>query len=106
MPKRFKQKGISRIQSVSEICDSEINALAWLAPNESANSGIALKLLMKGFAKPLVICNDTPSNIEKMKKIAIFFCLNSANAFKPRASTNDFFSLSAVAVGHEGRVNA
>ena len=60
---------------------------------------------MKGFAKPFVICNDTPSNIEKMKKIAIFFCLNSANAFKPRASTSDFFSPPA-AVGHEGSVKA
>ena len=36
-----------------------------------------------GIANPLVICKETPSSMEKMKKTAIFFCLNSVKARKP-----------------------
>ena len=84
IPNRFRKKGISNMQSVSEICDSEIRALAWLAPNEEAKSGISLNEEINGFAKPLVICNDTPNNIEKIKNRAIRRCLKSAKARKPQ----------------------
>ena len=36
IPNLFKQKGISKIQSVSETCERDIKALALLAPQESA----------------------------------------------------------------------
>ena len=83
---------MSRMQRVSLTCEREMSALAWLAPKVLANSGISLKLVMKGLAKPLVICNETPKSIEKMKKMAIFFSLKSEKALKPRVSTSDFFS--------------
>lgn len=92
MPNRLRKKGISRMQSVSDTCDSEMSALAWLAPKVEAYSGISLKLVMNGLANPLVIWSDTPRSIEKMKKIAIFFCLKSANALRPMASTKLFLS--------------
>ena len=47
----------------------------------------------KGLAKLLVICRLTPNNMEKMKKIAIRFCLNKANARNPNASTKLFCSV-------------
>src|SRR3712207_7956327 len=56
-------------------------------PNVLAYSGIALNEVIKGLAKPLVICKLTPSNIENIKKIAIFFCRNNVNALSPKAST-------------------
>ena len=58
---------------------------------------------MKGLAKPLVICKLTPSNIEKMKNAAIFFCLKSVKARKPNASTKLFFS-PPCDTGHAGNV--
>ena len=78
---------------------------ACCTPNVSAYSGIEPKLLIYGFANPLVICNETPNNIEKMKKIAIFLCLNKVNARNPNASTNDLV-LSPLLVGQAGRVRA
>ena len=78
---------------------------ACCTPNVSAYSGIEPKLLIYGFANPLVICNETPNNIEKMKKIAIFLCLNKVNARNPKASTNDLV-LSPLLVGQAGRVRA
>ena len=105
MPKRFRKKGISRMQSVSETCDSEISALAWLAPNVDAYSGILRNDVMNGLANPLVICNETPSNMEKMKNKAIFFCLKSVKARNPNASTRLFFS-PLRSTGHPGSVMA
>ena len=46
MPKRFRKKGISRMQSVSDICDSEIRMLACCTPKVPAYSGILPKLLI------------------------------------------------------------
>ena len=40
-----------------------------------------------------MICRETPKNIEKIKKIAIFLSLNNAKALSPSASESDFFSL-------------
>ena len=40
-------------------------------------------------AKPLVTCRETPKNMEKMKKIAIFLCLKSLNACKPNMSATE-----------------
>ena len=91
------------MQSVSEICDSEISALAWLAPNVEAYWGISRNEVMNGLANPLVIWSETPSSIEKMKKSAIFFCLKSAKARSPRASVSVFFSLPRL-TGHAGSV--
>ncbi len=105
MPKRFRKKGISRIQSVSDTCDSEMSALAWLAPNVAAYSGISRNEVMNGLAKPLVIWSDTPSNMEKMKKMAIFFWRNSVNARSPRASTR-LLRLPVRFTGHSGSVKA
>src|SRR5574344_669447 len=85
MPNFFKKKGINKIHKVSEICDREISILECCTPKVSAYSFTEAKLLMNGFAKPLVICREAPNNIEKMKKIAILFCLKREKASKPRA---------------------
>ena len=77
IPKCFNAKGISRIHNVSETCDKDINALACCTPKVFAYSGILSKLLRKGLANPLVICKETPNNIENTKNIAIFLRLNS-----------------------------
>src|SRR5690606_950788 len=90
IPNRFKKNGISNIHNISEICDNEIKALAFLAPQLLANSGISLKLLINGLAYPFVICNETPNNIEKIKKMAILRSLSNEKAFKPKASDNVF----------------
>ena len=84
IPKRLRKKGMSKMHNVSETCDNEISALAWLAPKVLANSGRFLNEVIKPLAKPLVICNDTPSNIEKMKKSAICLLLKSLKASRPR----------------------
>ena len=93
------------MQSVSETCDSEMSALAWLAPNVEANSGMSRKEVMKGLAKPLVIWSETPRSIEKMKKSAIFFCLKRVKARSPSASTRLLRSPERL-TGHEGSVMA
>ena len=103
MPKRFMKKGMSRIQQVSLICDSEIRILAWFTPKVSAYSGMLSKLVIKGFANPLVICKLTPNSIEKKKKMAIFFCLNSEKARSPNWSATLFRSVTPD-VGHAGSV--
>ena len=95
---------MSRIQRVSDICESEIKILACFTPKVSAYSAMLPKLLIKGLAKPLVICNDTPSNMEKRKKRAILRCLNRLKAFSPNASERLFpFSLFT---GQAGKVKA
>ena len=55
IPNFFMAKGMSNMQQASLICEREINMLVCCTPNVSAYSGIEAKLLMKGFAKPLVI---------------------------------------------------
>ena len=105
MPKRFRANGMSNRQRVSDSCESEINTLAWRTPNVSAYSGILAKLLRKGLANPLVICKATPISTEKTKNKAIFRCLNKVKAFRPRASTKDFFSCFRV-TGQGGKVKA
>ena len=64
----------------------------YFTPKVSAKAGSAANDEMNGVAKPLVICRAAPNNIEKMKKMAILFCLKRENACKPRASTKLFFS--------------
>ena len=103
IPHCFKQNGISKIQNVSESWDMDINTLACRTPNVSAYSGTEAKLLINGLAKPLVICNATPSNTQKIKNTAIFCCLNRVKARKPNASTNDFL-LVVLFTGHAGNV--
>lgn len=80
------------MQQVSLIWESEMSILAWLTPKVSAYWGMSLKEVIKGLAKPLVICRLTPRSIEKQKKMAIFFCLSRAKARSPSASATDFFS--------------
>ena len=106
MPKNFIAKGMRRMQRVSEICEMEMRALAFCAPQVSANSGISLKWVMKGLAKPLVIWRDTPSSIEKMKKMAISFFLNNVKALRPKMSTKDGVSPDALLTGQAGNVRA
>ena len=65
---------------------------------------MALKLVINGLAKPLVICKDTPSSIEKMKNTAILRFLKSRNALSPNASTSDFCPPCARLTGHSGSV--
>ena len=60
---------------------------------------------MKGLAKPLVICNEMPSNIENMKNMAICFCRNNANALRPNTSDNDLIFLFR-SIGQLGIVSA
>ncbi len=60
---------------------------------------------MNGLAKPLVICNDTPSSIEKMKNIAMRLSLKSVKALNPRASIIPFLFAEA-STGHAGSVMA
>ena len=87
IPKRFRKNGISRIQTASQIWEIETSIVLCFTAKVSTNSGAAEKLPRNGVAKPLVICRLTPRNIQKMKNKAIFFCLNSAKAFNPSAST-------------------
>ena len=47
---------------------------------------------------------EAKNECENIKNIAIFFCLNNANDSKPRASTNDLFSICPF-TGHAGNVN-
>ena len=103
IPKRFMKKGMSKIQQVSLICDNEISMLAWFTPKVSAYSGMLSKLVIKGLAKPLVICKLTPSSMEKKKKMAIFFCLNSEKARNPSWSAMLLRSV-PLEVGHVGNV--
>ena len=93
------------MHNVSDSWDREINAFAFWAPQALAYSGISLKWVMKGFAKPLVIWRDTPRSIENMKKIAMSFFLNNAKALSPKASATDLDS-PPLATGQAGRVNA
>ena len=50
MPKRERKKGMSRMQSVSLICDREMRMLACCTPKVSAYSAMLPKLVMKGLA--------------------------------------------------------
>ena len=104
MPNLRKQKGMSRMQRVSLICERLMSALAFCAPKVSANSGISLKEVMKGLAYPFVICKLTPSNMEKMKNTAILRCLNRRKASSPSPSTMLRFSPAFAPTGHAGSV--
>ncbi|OPZ15225.1 MAG: hypothetical protein BWZ06_00371 [Bacteroidetes bacterium ADurb.BinA261] len=96
---------MSRMQSVSEICESEMSILECRTPNVFTNCGTASKEAIKGLAKPFVICSETPNSIENMKNIAICFLRNNLKAFNPNASPSDFFS-ETVPVLHSGNVKA
>ena len=50
IPKRFKAKGISKIHKVSDTWESEISALALLAPQEPEKPSNMLKPLINGLA--------------------------------------------------------
>ena len=50
MPKRFMQNGTSRKQSVSDICDSDSNALEFFTAKVSAHAGFDEKELRKVLA--------------------------------------------------------
>ena len=103
IPKCFKKKGIARMNSVSDICEMDNRITECFTPKDSANSGILAKLLRKRSPYVLVICNAAPKSIEKRKKIAIFFLLNSTKASNPKAESKDLFS---DLVGRQaGRVN-
>ena len=96
MPKRFRKKGMSRMQKASLICEILVRSVALLAAKVSANSGTPLKLVRKGPAKPLVTCRHMPNSAEKMKNSAICRRLNSLKALRPSDSMSDtlpsFFS--------------
>ena len=50
MPKRFRKKGIIRMQRASLICDIDVSSVALLAANDVAiaASALPLKLVMNG----------------------------------------------------------
>ena len=83
MPNFFRKNGIARIKSVSLICESESNMLGYFTTKLCSNSGIIPKPEMNGLPYALVSCSAAPSNIEKIKKTAIFLSLNSTKASKP-----------------------
>ena len=84
IPKCFRKKGMARINSVSDICEMDSRITECLTPKESANSGILAKLPKNASPYVFVICKAAPSNIEKKKKIAIFFLLNRLRASRPK----------------------
>ena len=43
--------------------------------------------------------------MEKMKKRAIFFCLNNLKALKPKASYTDLFFVLSLMMAHFGNVS-
>lgn len=88
MPNRLRKNGISNMQRASLTCDTETSIVALLAAKLLAISatGLLLKLVRKGPAKPLVTCSDIPNSIEKMKNRAILRCLKSLNALSPSCS--------------------
>ena len=92
MPKRFKKKGMSKMQNVSLICDKEIKTLACSTNHCPLKAGFAPKLLMKGLANPLVICKLTPRNMEKRKNKAMRLWRKSLKASSPMVSTRPFRS--------------
>ena len=96
---------MSRMQSVSETCESEMSALAWFAPKVEANCVMSRKLVMKGLAKPLVIWSETPSSSDNMNKCYMWRCLKSVKARRPSASTRLLRSPPRL-TGHEGSVMA
>ena len=71
IPNFLRKKGMSRIHRVSESCDREMSILVCSTANVPAYSSMAPKPLMKVLAYPFDTCNAAPSNIEKMKNIAI-----------------------------------
>ena len=105
MPKRFRQKGISRMQRVSETWEIDERNTLFFTAKAFAYSGSLPKSSRYGVAKPLVTWRHMPSRKEKMKKMHIFGSLNSVKARRPKASTSeeDFFSR---LTGQFGRVKA
>ena len=99
------KKGMSSMQSVSDICDSDMRAFAWLAPKVDIYSGTSRYDVRNGFAKPFVICSDTPSSIEKMKNMAMRRSRKSVKARSPSASTTPRLA-EWPAMGHCGSVKA
>ena len=108
MPNRLRKNGISRMQSVSEICESEIRIVECSTPKVPRYLApwmpVSPKLLMYPSAKALVICNDMPSSMEKMKKMAILRCLKRAKARSPSRSTIDLPPPDRL-IGQFGSVN-
>ena len=60
--------------------------------------------VIKGLAKPFVICRQTPSSMAKMKNMAMRGLRKSLKALSPRASANDFWAASFL-IGIRGMVN-
>ena len=58
------------MQKASLICEMLVSSVALLAAKVSAYSGVPLKLVRKGPAKPLVTCRHISSNAEKIKNSA------------------------------------
>ena len=100
MPKRMRKKDVIRMHKASDICDIDTSIVGLFA---NQLSDVAEKLSIYGVAKPLVICNDTPRSIEKMKNIAICLLLKSLKASRPRRCARLFFS-SLLLRGHSGSV--
>ena len=105
IPNFFRQKGMSRMQSVSDTCEIDDRNTLLRTAKAFAYSGDLPKASRYGVAKPLVTWRHMPSRKEKMKKMHIFESLNRVKARRPKVSTNeaDFFSR---LTGQSGRVNA
>ena len=69
IPKRFKKNGIVKINTVSDICDNDINIFECFTANESGNPSV--KLLKNSEAQAFDICSTTPKSIENIKNTAI-----------------------------------
>lgn len=82
------KKGINRIQHASDTCDIDVNRVAFDAPNEVANSGSAIKLVMNGPAYALVTFTHMPISMENMKNTTICLFRNIPRALKPNLSAN------------------
>lgn len=102
--KCFNINGINKIYNVFDICDKDINVLVWFILNVLVYFGIFLKLLRNGLVKLLVICKEIFNNIENIKKIVIFFCLNSVNVCNFIVFINDFCFLLWF-IGYLGKVS-
>src|ERR1044072_9000003 len=71
IPKRFKKKGIARINNVSEICEIDMMMVEYFTTNESAYAGTFEKFERNLSPYMLVNCRAAPKSMENTKNSAI-----------------------------------
>lgn len=89
--KCFRKKGMVRINSVLDICEMDSRIIECLILKEFVNLGILVKFFKNVLLYVFVICKVVFSNIEKKKKIVIFFFLNRLRVFRLKEDNRVLF---------------